>query len=273
MTKVFLAIEVPTANAAELIRIQPAPTLGMRLVGSAQMHVTLHFLGELDSSPLVEELQKVSTPAFEIHLEGVGLFRSTSGTTTLWAGVRRSPELLSLHSTLADALRRQGIPPEERPYSPHVTLARCEPDVPEYVVTEFLARHRSFVLPAVPVVRFGLYSSTSVDGIPHYECMRSFPLQPTNCNWAVHRQDDNGNRFVVRTGLRREEAERLAAELEARGHKQLYWVSARVGPRSRAIRTSLLAGTLHSICCGAGEPSRAPLLRQDGDPPSLVARG
>jgi hypothetical protein len=43
-------------------------------------------------------------------------------------------------------------------------------------------------------------------------------------SWAVHRQDDNGNRFVVRSGLGREEATRLAAELEARGHKQLYWV-------------------------------------------------
>jgi hypothetical protein len=42
--------------------------------------------------------------------------------------------------------------------------------------------------------------------------------------WAVHRQDDNGNTFVVRTGLCREEAERLAAEFTARGHKQLYWI-------------------------------------------------
>jgi hypothetical protein len=45
-------------------------------------------------------------------------------------------------------------------------------------------------------------------------------------SWAVHRQDDNGNRFVVRAGLHREEAMRLASELEARGHKQLYWVEA-----------------------------------------------
>ncbi len=45
-------------------------------------------------------------------------------------------------------------------------------------------------------------------------------------SWAVHRQDDNGNQFVVRTGLDREEAIRLASELEARGHKQLYWIEA-----------------------------------------------
>jgi hypothetical protein len=41
--------------------------------------------------------------------------------------------------------------------------------------------------------------------------------------WAVHRQDDNGNRFVLETGLSREEAERLVAVFEARGHKQVYW--------------------------------------------------
>ncbi len=41
-------------------------------------------------------------------------------------------------------------------------------------------------------------------------------------NWAVYRQDDEGNRFLVHTGLGRHDAGRLAAELGARGHKQLY---------------------------------------------------
>jgi hypothetical protein len=41
--------------------------------------------------------------------------------------------------------------------------------------------------------------------------------------WRVMRQDDNGNQYLVARELPREEAERLAAELEARGHKQLYW--------------------------------------------------
>lgn len=40
------------------------------------------------------------------------------------------------------------------------------------------------------------------------------------------RQDDNGNRYLVAKGLTREEAERQAAQFEARGHKQLYWVEA-----------------------------------------------
>lgn len=36
------------------------------------------------------------------------------------------------------------------------------------------------------------------------------------------RQDDNGQVFVVRTGLDEESARELAAAMEARGHKQLY---------------------------------------------------
>ncbi len=42
--------------------------------------------------------------------------------------------------------------------------------------------------------------------------------------WAVWRIDDNGNVFVVREHLARGEAERVAAEFAARGHKQTYWV-------------------------------------------------
>ena len=42
--------------------------------------------------------------------------------------------------------------------------------------------------------------------------------------WAVHRQDDNGNRFVMETGLSREKADELVRTYEARGHKQMYWV-------------------------------------------------
>jgi UDP-N-acetyl-2-amino-2-deoxyglucuronate dehydrogenase len=41
--------------------------------------------------------------------------------------------------------------------------------------------------------------------------------------WAVWRIDDNGNTFVVRERLTREEAEQTVEEFTARGHKQMYW--------------------------------------------------
>jgi len=48
-------------------------------------------------------------------------------------------------------------------------------------------------------------------------------VPPPDGSWTVHRQDDKGNRFVVQRHLSKEEAERLVAVYEARGHKQLYW--------------------------------------------------
>jgi uncharacterized protein YhfF len=49
--------------------------------------------------------------------------------------------------------------------------------------------------------------------------------------WTLFRQDDHGNRTPVRDTADRAEAERLLAELEAKGHKQLYWIEE--GGRSR----------------------------------------
>ena len=37
------------------------------------------------------------------------------------------------------------------------------------------------------------------------------------------RLDDNGNRFVMRRQLTRAEAETLARDYQAHGHKQTYW--------------------------------------------------
>ena len=43
--------------------------------------------------------------------------------------------------------------------------------------------------------------------------------------WSVWRQDDNGQRFRISSGHERLDAERACAGFEAKGHKQLYWVS------------------------------------------------
>jgi hypothetical protein len=44
--------------------------------------------------------------------------------------------------------------------------------------------------------------------------------------WVVWRQDDNGNRVEVARFDSRADAEALAAEFDARGHRQTYWVAA-----------------------------------------------
>ncbi|AYC31187.1 hypothetical protein D3880_01765 [Pseudomonas cavernae] len=48
--------------------------------------------------------------------------------------------------------------------------------------------------------------------------------------WSVLRLDDNGNEFVVRSGLDQHAAEALAADYQARGHKQSYWAQRSARP-------------------------------------------
>jgi len=56
-------------------------------------------------------------------------------------------------------------------------------------------------------------------------------LAPDVAGWAVWRCDEHGNEFEMRSGLGEEEARRIAADFEARGHKQSYRVSPPRGPR------------------------------------------
>lgn len=42
--------------------------------------------------------------------------------------------------------------------------------------------------------------------------------------WALWRQDDNGNRVLMRRFADRGEAEREQRAYEARAHKQTYWI-------------------------------------------------
>jgi hypothetical protein len=49
-----------------------------------------------------------------------------------------------------------------------------------------------------------------------------------DCNfpsWAVWRQDDSGNRFLVEANLTEEQGRLLVADFESKGHKQAYWCS------------------------------------------------
>jgi hypothetical protein len=45
----------------------------------------------------------------------------------------------------------------------------------------------------------------------------------SEATWAVYRQDDNGNKFRMATGLSQEDAAKMVSVFEARGHKQVYW--------------------------------------------------
>lgn len=45
-----------------------------------------------------------------------------------------------------------------------------------------------------------------------------------NILWSLWRQDDIGNKFPVKEGISKSDAEKLLNEYISKGHKQTYWI-------------------------------------------------
>lgn len=135
MTRTFVALELPDAvrntlrrRIERLVRMIPE----VRWVDPAGIHVTLAFLGELDDMRLETASQAAATVAgvhapFSLRLAGLGTFSSARAPRVIWVGLAgETAQLLSLQAAVADDLASRGFPREERPFSPHLTLARIK---------------------------------------------------------------------------------------------------------------------------------------------------
>src|SRR6476646_10368444 len=98
-----------------------------RWVKPESMHVTLKFIGEQPDSS-VESIQRaladVKAVPCEIHFCGYGFFPTPKSARVFWVGMEAGPQLATLAASVDDTTGALGIPKEERPFSPHLTLAR-----------------------------------------------------------------------------------------------------------------------------------------------------
>lgn len=100
---------------------------GARWQDDEQLHLTLRFIGEVDrhlAEDIAAALSLVSHPSFTLRLDGIGSFERRGRVDNIWAGVAPQDEVRSLHAAVTRALARTGVPPEQRAFMPHITLAR-----------------------------------------------------------------------------------------------------------------------------------------------------
>src|SRR5437899_307994 len=180
MPRLLLAVEVPPAQAAWLLSNLP-PAHGVRAPAPAQVHLTLHFLGECDTpgAALEAALGTIRAPAFVLQAFGSGRFRSGQG-SVLWTGLAPGPGLeglRALHAEVGQALAlAAGITPERRRFHPHLTLARCRPSVPESVLRHWLDTHRTLASEPWPVERLVLFESRLGPQGPQHLVRQAWPL-------------------------------------------------------------------------------------------------
>lgn len=97
------------------------------------IHLTLRFLGEVTGQQLeaaigMTELDE-SYRGFTVRARGLGAFPLLRAPRVLWAGMELETQsyldrLLRLQGTTEQWARTIGVPPENRPYKPHITLGR-----------------------------------------------------------------------------------------------------------------------------------------------------
>ncbi|MHA6253488.1 RNA 2',3'-cyclic phosphodiesterase [Oceanobacillus sp. CAU 1775] len=131
MTHYFLAIPIPETLKNPFLEWQEDLKKVLpykRWMHSADLHITLQFLGEVSDSKLpsiIENIHKHSyAKSFIIELGSIGFFGNRTSPSVLWVDVKATKELLGLQEKVADVMESNGFPKEKRPYRPHVTLAK-----------------------------------------------------------------------------------------------------------------------------------------------------
>lgn len=136
--RLFVAIELPgevrTALNDLQHELQRQPGLNaLRWVRPEGIHITLKFLGERPADhrmPIDVAVQNAvaGIPPFDLRLGRLGTF-GDNAPRVLWIDVEGDIETLQrLQSQVERELRPLGFPTEKRPFSPHLTLARIQPE-------------------------------------------------------------------------------------------------------------------------------------------------
>jgi len=160
MARLFIAIELPDQVKQNLVKLQ-TPVPGAKWVPVDQLHLTLAFLGEVDETvtdQLLVALSGITVSTFTLRFSGVGCFPDRRRPRVLWVGLEKNPYLESLADQVRSAVLSCGILQEERPFSPHITLARLRQPAGREVV-RFLDQPLTHELPKIAVREFILFRS------------------------------------------------------------------------------------------------------------------
>ncbi len=132
--RAFIAIRLPS-EVKEALRLAQAQldrgSVSINWARPESMHLTLRFLGEVDESLTdalgvgIESAASGIGP-FRLAVEGVGAFPNRRRPRVIWAGIGESEVLTGLQRRVEENVEALGFAPEDRPFSPHLTLCRIK---------------------------------------------------------------------------------------------------------------------------------------------------
>jgi RNA 2',3'-cyclic 3'-phosphodiesterase len=176
MPRLFTAIEIPP-GVAEALDMLRGGLPGARWIDRENYHLTLRFIGDVDdvaAREAADALAQIKRMSFDLHFDGLAAFGGRKPRAVV-ANVAPTPALLELQAEQERLMRRVGLPPEPRKYTPHVTLARLRTSS-SLDVADYLSARGFFRTAPFPVSRFALFSSRASTGGGPYVAEATYPL-------------------------------------------------------------------------------------------------
>ncbi len=191
--RAFLAIELPDEVKTTLARliddVTRARVNGLKPVKPKNVHITLKFFGDVKTEQ-VKSITNVITNAsrgirpFTVKLGGVGVYPNNKNARILWVGLDgEMAPLQDAQRRIDGALRRIGIEPESREFSPHLTIARIRdrtPPTDRRRATEALFSAEFNPGLSIPVKNVSLVRSVLLPDGPEYMRLAHIPLTGSN---------------------------------------------------------------------------------------------
>lgn len=166
--RTFIALDIDDRVRVALARtIDSLKSIApnMKWVDPSRIHLTLNFIGEIapeatvDISAALSSITARCSP-FELTVRGMGVFESRGKVRVIWTGIHdEAGRLEALHNDVTSALDELGYPPESRPFSPHLTLARSRVPKPMPLLMKEIEDKSEIELGSVSVESIVLYES------------------------------------------------------------------------------------------------------------------
>lgn len=170
--RLFIAIALPERVRNDVARLSDNLQKGMQFTKARpswaqpeSMHVTLVFMGQ-KSADRVEAIGAAIEAAargfapLAIEIKELGVFPHWRRPRVLWVGVHdRTRQIQDLHHALESAIGAFDYQPEDRPYHPHLTLARFKSQRGAKEAESIVKSHAGFKSKAFDAMELILFKS------------------------------------------------------------------------------------------------------------------
>jgi len=180
--RLFTGIDLPDhiKERLDLLISRLRTTAHLKWSPAYNLHITTKFIGEWPHDRLPELVSKLSAmPAGEridIDIRGLGWFPNPHNPRVFWAAVHASPSLANLARATDEACSTLGIAAEDRPFSPHLTLARMKQPEPLQNLRKAVAELESADFGAFTPACYYLYLSKPGPSGTIYTPLHEFSL-------------------------------------------------------------------------------------------------